>query len=69
MQNALRIYEAEQQAAIAEQEKEHLAKQKKILLRMSPRFRTSLVSANHILELFKEGLYGEITPEMNRVIR
>jgi FixJ family two-component response regulator len=28
MQNALRIYKAEQEAAIAKQEKEHLAKQK-----------------------------------------
>ncbi|MDB9407104.1 hybrid sensor histidine kinase/response regulator [Microcystis aeruginosa CS-558/01A06] len=70
MQNALRIYEAEQQAAIAKQEKEHLAKQKEdFIARMTHDLRTPLVSANHILELFKEGLYGEITPEMNRVIQ
>jgi two-component system sensor histidine kinase/response regulator len=70
MQNALRIYEAEQEAAIAKQEKEHLAKQKEdFIARMTHDLRTPLVSANHILELFKEGLYGEITPEMSPVIQ
>ena len=70
MQNALRIYEAEQQAAIAKQEKEHLAKQKEdFIARMTHDLRTPLVSANHILQLFQEGLYGEITPEMSRVIQ
>ena len=70
MQNALRIYEAEQEAAIAKQEKEHLAKQKEdFIARMTHDLRTPLVSANHILQLFKEGLYGEITPEMSRVIQ
>ena len=70
MQNALRIYKAEQEAAIAKQEKEHLAKQKEdFIARMTHDLRTPLVSANHILELFQEGLYGEITPEMSRVIQ
>ena len=70
MQNALRIYEAEQEAAIAKQEKEHLAKQKEdFIARMTHDLRTPLVSANHILQLFQEGLYGEITPEMSRVIQ
>lgn len=70
MQNALRIYEAEQEAAIAKQEKEHLAKQKEdFIARMTHDLRTPLLSANHILELFQEGLYGEITPEMSRVIQ
>ncbi|CCI20068.1 Two-component hybrid sensor and regulator [Microcystis aeruginosa PCC 9807] len=70
MLNALRIYEAEQEAAIAKQEKEHLAKQKEdFIARMTHDLRTPLVSANHILELFQEGLYGEITSEMSRVIQ
>ena len=70
MLNALRIYEAEQEAAIAKQEKEHLAKQKEdFIARMTHDLRTPLVSANHILELFQEGLYGEITTEMSRVIQ
>ena len=70
MRNALRIYEAEQEAAIAKQEKEHLAKQKEdFIARMTHDLRTPLVSANHILQLFQEGLYGEITPEMSRVIQ
>jgi len=70
VRNALRIYEAEQEAAIAKQEKEHLAKQKEdFVARMTHDLRTPLVSANHILELFEEGLYGEITAEMSRVIQ
>lgn len=70
MQNALRIYKAEQEAAIAKQEKEHLAKQKEdFIARMTHDLRTPLVSANHILELFQDGLYGEITSEMSRVIQ
>ena len=70
MQNALRIYEAEQEVAIAKQEKEQLARQKEdFVSRMTHDLRTPLVSVNHILELFQEGLYGEITPEMSRVIQ
>ncbi len=69
MRNALRIYEAEQEVAIAKQEKEQLARQKEdFVSRMTHDLRTPLVSVNHILELFQEGLYGEITPEMSRVI-
>ena len=70
MQNALRIYEAEEEVAIAKQEKEQLARQKEdFVSRMTHDLRTPLVSVNHILELFQEGLYGEITPEMSRVIQ
>jgi signal transduction histidine kinase len=70
MRNALRIYKAEQETVIAKQEKEHLAKQKEdFIARMTHDLRTPLLSANHILELFQEGLYGEITPEMSRVIQ
>ncbi|MFM6324476.1 MAG: response regulator [Microcystis panniformis] len=70
MQNALRIYEAEQEAAIAKQEKEHLAKQKEdFIARMTHDLRTPLVSANRMLELFQEGLYGEMTAEMSRAIQ
>jgi len=69
MRNALRIYEAEEEVAIAKQEKEQLARQKEdFVSRMTHDLRTPLVSVNHILELFQEGLYGEITPEMSRVI-
>jgi two-component system sensor histidine kinase/response regulator len=70
MRNALRIYKAEQEAAIAKQEKEHLAKQKEdFMARMNHDLRTPLISANHILNLFQQGLYGEITPEMSRVFQ
>lgn len=70
LQNALRIYQAEQEAAIARQQKEELAKQKEdFVSRMTHDLRTPLVAANRMLELFKEGLYGEITPEMSRVIQ
>ncbi|MFN9735915.1 MAG: response regulator, partial [Microcystis sp.] len=69
MQNAIRIYEAEEEVAIAKQEKDQLGRQKEdFVSRMTHDLRTPLVSVNHILELFQEGLYGEITPEMSRVI-
>jgi signal transduction histidine kinase len=70
MQNAIRIYEAEEAVAIAKQEKDQLGRQKEdFVSRMTHDLRTPLVSVNHILELFQEGLYGEITPEMSRVIQ
>lgn len=70
LQNALRIYEAEREAAIARQQKEELAKQKEdFVSRMTHDLRTPLVAVNRMLELFQEGLYGEITSEMSRVIQ
>jgi signal transduction histidine kinase len=70
LQNALRIYQAEREAAIARQQKEELAKQKEdFVSRMTHDLRTPLVAANRMLELFKEGLYGEINSEMSLVIQ
>jgi two-component system, sensor histidine kinase and response regulator len=70
LQNALRIYQAEQEAAIARQQKEQLAKQKEdFVARMTHDLRTPLVAANRMLELFQDGIYGEITTEMKRTIQ
>jgi len=70
LQNSLRIYKAEQEAAISKQQKEQLAKQKEeFISRITHDLRTPLLSANRILELFQEGLYGEIAPEMSRALQ
>ena len=70
LQNALRLYEAEKEAATAKQQKEQLAKQKEdFISRITHDLRTPLLSANRMLELFQEGLYGEITGEMIRAIQ
>lgn len=70
LQNALRLYAAEQEAATAKQQKEQLAKQKEdFISRITHDLRTPLLSANRMLELFQEGLYGEITAEMSRAIQ
>jgi two-component system, sensor histidine kinase and response regulator len=70
LQNALRIYQVEQEAAMARQQKEELAKQREdFVSRMTHDLRTPLVAANRMLELFQEGLYGNITSEMSQVIQ
>lgn len=69
LKNALRLYEAEQEAAIANQQKVELARQKDdFVSRMTHDLRTPLVAANRMLELFGDGVYGGVSPEMKEVI-
>lgn len=69
MQNAMRIYQAQLEAAIATQQKEELARQKEdFVSRMTHDLRTPLIAANRMLGLFQEGLYGEIQQDMNKAI-
>ncbi len=68
LHNSLRIYEAEKEAAIANQQKIKLALQKDdFVSRMTHDLRTPLVAANRMLFLFQEGIYGNISPEMQEV--
>lgn len=70
LQNAIRIHQAEQEAAIANEQKIELAKQKDdFVSRMTHDLRTPLVAANRMLEMFQGGLYGEISPEMHEAIQ
>jgi two-component system sensor histidine kinase/response regulator len=69
LQNAIRIYKAEQEAAIANQQKIVLARQKDdFVSRMTHDLRTPLVAANRMLELLQKGIYGETSPQMEEVI-
>ena len=70
LQSALRIYQAEQEVAIANQQKISLARQKDdFVSRMTHDLRTPLVAANRMLDLFQDGVYGAISPEMEEVIQ
>ncbi len=67
LQNVLRIYQAEKEAAIATQQKIELARQKDdFVSRMTHDLRTPLVAANRMLALFQQGVYGEISPQMSQ---
>jgi signal transduction histidine kinase len=69
LQSAIRVYQAEQEVAIATAQKEELAQQREdFVSRMTHDLRTPLVAANRMLGLFQEGIYGEIPAEMNRAI-
>jgi len=69
VQNALRLYQAETEAALANQQKEELARQREdFVSRMTHDLRTPLIAANRMLQLFQEGIYGDISPDMNRAI-
>ncbi len=69
LHNAIRIYQAEKEAAIAYQQKEELAKQREdFVSRMTHDLRTPLVAANRMLGLFQEGVYGEVPHDMDKAI-
>jgi signal transduction histidine kinase len=69
LQNALRVYQAELDAAIAREQKEELARQREdFVSRMTHDLRTPLIAANRMLELFREGIYGDISLDMDKAI-
>jgi two-component system, sensor histidine kinase and response regulator len=69
LQTAMRIYEAQRQVAIANRQKEELARQREdFVSRMTHDLRTPLIAANRMLELFQEGIYGDISSQMDKAI-
>ncbi|MBR8829950.1 MAG: Sensor histidine kinase RcsC [Chroococcopsis gigantea SAG 12.99] len=69
LHNAIRVYQAEKEAAIAYQQKEELAKQREdFVSRMTHDLRTPLVAANRMLGLFQEGVYGQVPQDMDKAI-
>ncbi|GFE68647.1 hybrid sensor histidine kinase/response regulator [Chroococcus sp. FPU101] len=69
LQSVMRLHQAEQEAALATQQKEELAKQREdFVSRMTHDLRTPLIAANRMLQLFQEEVYGDITPEMDKAI-
>jgi two-component system, sensor histidine kinase and response regulator len=67
LQNALRIHKAEQAAAIANQQREELLKQREdFISRLTHDLQTPLFAANRMLQLFQEGVFGEIPSAVNQ---
>jgi two-component system, sensor histidine kinase and response regulator len=67
LQNALRIYKAERAAAIANQQREELLKQREdFISRLTHDLQTPLFAANRMLQLFQEGVFGEVPPAVNQ---
>jgi two-component system, sensor histidine kinase and response regulator len=67
LQNALRIHKAERAAAIANQQREELLKQREdFISRLTHDLQTPLFAANRMLQLFQEGVFGEIPPAVNQ---
>jgi two-component system, sensor histidine kinase and response regulator len=67
LQNALRIYNAERAAAIANQQREELLKQREdFISRLTHDLQTPLFAANRMLQLFQEGVFGEIPTAVNQ---
>jgi two-component system, sensor histidine kinase and response regulator len=67
LQNTLRIYKAERAAAIANQQREELLRQREdFISRLTHDLQTPLFAANRMLQLFKEGVFGEIPPAVNQ---
>ncbi|MBD3881028.1 hybrid sensor histidine kinase/response regulator [Phormidium tenue FACHB-886] len=69
LRSAVRLYQAQQQAELAEQQKEQLARQREdFVSRLTHDLRTPLVAADRMLSLFQEGAFGDISPEMQEVL-
>jgi two-component system, sensor histidine kinase and response regulator len=69
LRNAIRIHQAEMQAALAERQKEQLARQREdFVSRLTHDLRTPLVAADRSLNLFQEGAFGDISPEMQDML-
>lgn len=70
LHNSLRIHQAEKEAAIANEQKIALARQKDdFVSRMTHDLRTPLVAANRMLTLFQDGVYGTVSQDMEEVIQ
>jgi len=69
LRNALRIYQAEQEAELAKRQREQLARQREdFVSRLTHDLRTPLVAADRMLKLFQQDAFGAMTPEMSDAI-
>lgn len=69
LQNALRVHNAETAAAIANQQREELLKQREdFISRLTHDLQTPLFAANRMLQLFQEGVFGDIPPAVSQRI-
>lgn len=69
VRNAVRIYRAEQEAELAKQQREQLARQREdFVYRLTHDLRTPLVAADRMLALFAEEAFGPISADMHTAI-
>ena len=69
LRSAVRLHRAQMQAELAEQQKEHLARQREdFVSRLTHDLRTPLVAADRMLNLFQEGAFGDLSSEMQDVL-
>ncbi len=69
LRNAIRIHRAEMQMTLAEQQKEQLARQREdFVSRLTHDLRTPLVAADRTLNLFQDGAFGDISPDMQDML-
>ncbi|HEY9641684.1 MAG TPA: hybrid sensor histidine kinase/response regulator [Coleofasciculaceae cyanobacterium] len=69
LRNAIRVHQAEMQAELAEQQKEQLARQREdFVSRLTHDLRTPLVAADRMLNLFQDGAFGGVAPEMEDIL-
>jgi two-component system, sensor histidine kinase and response regulator len=69
LRSAMRLYQAQMQAELAEQQKEHLALQREdFVSRLTHDLRTPLVAADRMMNLFQEGAFGDISSEMQEAL-
>ena len=69
LRSAVRLHQAQMQAELAEQQKEHLARQREdFVSRLTHDLRTPLVAADRMMSLFQEGAFGDVSAEMQEVL-
>lgn len=69
LRNAIRIYQAELQAEVANRQREQLARQREdFVSRLTHDLRTPLVAADRMLKLLLEKAFGDVSAEMGEAI-
>jgi two-component system, sensor histidine kinase and response regulator len=69
LRNAIRLYQAEKEVALAKQQREQLLRQREdFVSRLTHDLRTPLVAADRMLHLLQENAFGPITPETEEAL-
>ncbi len=69
LRNVMRLYQAEQEGALAKQQREQLLRQREdFVSRLTHDLRTPLVAADRMLHLLQENAFGPITPETQEAL-
>jgi len=69
LRNVIRLYQAEQDVALAKQQREELLRQREdFVSRLTHDLRTPLVAADRMLHLLQEKTFGPITPETQEAL-